>query len=339
MVSTPPIRPVDWIPASSVLAHEERDFTVWLADNLELLGEALGLDEITLVERESRVESFRADILAVADDGSEDGLPVVVENQYGRTDHGHLGKLITYLAAQQRGLGVWIVEEATQAHSAAVDFLNRTSGESVGYALVIVRFAPAPEQSHYVDFDVVAEPNLWLKTATTPTTRRGGHPDRQAFLSAVTELVEEPLVQAGWDRVRLREDRWHVRLWLPRTHPLGGRPSYVTLRAKGDEFAFRHIVRAGSLEQSWQVIDLLRDQSAERLAQELPAEAEVVWHAGESRANAANDQVKIVHTGGGYNDLDPAEAAQWAIAVGTTWLRTLSEEPPAELHTLIRPPA
>ncbi len=64
--STPPIRPVEWIPASQVLRHEERDFTVWLADNLELVGEALGLDQIILVERESRVESFRADILAVA---------------------------------------------------------------------------------------------------------------------------------------------------------------------------------------------------------------------------------------------------------------------------------
>ena len=136
------IRPIEWIGASEVLAHEERDFTVWLADNLEPLGEALGLEELTLVERESRVESFRADILAVADDGSEDGLPVIIENQYGRTDHGHLGKLITYLAAQQRGLGVWVVEEPAAPHLAAVEFLNRTSDASVGYAEVVVRFAP-----------------------------------------------------------------------------------------------------------------------------------------------------------------------------------------------------
>ena len=63
-------------------------------DNLEALGEALGRQELTLVGHESRVESFRANNLAVADDGSDDGLPAIVDNQYGRTSHGNLGKLI-----------------------------------------------------------------------------------------------------------------------------------------------------------------------------------------------------------------------------------------------------
>lgn len=74
--------------------------------DLDLLADALELPDLTLVQRELRVETFRADILAVADDGSDDGLPVIIENQYGVTSHDHLGKVLTYLAGQQRGRGV-----------------------------------------------------------------------------------------------------------------------------------------------------------------------------------------------------------------------------------------
>ncbi|HUW13543.1 MAG TPA: DUF4268 domain-containing protein, partial [Anaerolineae bacterium] len=64
---------------------EARDFTTWLAENLDFLGEALGM-ELSLVEQEAAAGPFSADILA--EDGS--GNPVVIENQ--------LGKLITYLS-------------------------------------------------------------------------------------------------------------------------------------------------------------------------------------------------------------------------------------------------
>lgn len=122
MESTPKISKVHWVDASGVLGHEERGFSVWLSQNLDLLADALELPDLTLVQRELRVETFRADILAMADDGSDDGLPVIIENQYGVTNHDHLGKVVTYLAGQQRGWGVWVVERFNQAHVAAIEF-------------------------------------------------------------------------------------------------------------------------------------------------------------------------------------------------------------------------
>jgi hypothetical protein len=336
MASTGMIHQIPWTPASEVLAHEERDFTVWLADNLALLGETLGLDDVQLVARESRVGSFRADILATADDGTDDGLPVVIENQYGRTDHAHLGKLITYLAASQRGLGVWIVEEVTEAHRAAVDFLNRTSDESVGFAIVVVRFAPGPDGAFYVDFDVVSEPNLWVKASAEPAATRGVSPERVAFLEEVAELVAPALTEAGWSSVRaLSGASPQVRLTLPSTHPLQGSISRTVLRANPRIYTFRHSIRVGSWETSWRVVEALRERYADALERELTVEAVIEWHAAEGRRGAANDQLRVVHPGGGYGDLEVEAAADWSVEVCGTWLRLTADLPSGVLAAAI----
>jgi hypothetical protein len=334
-MSTRLIRQIQWIPASDVLAHEERDFTVWLADNLDLLGEALGLDDVRLVARESRVESFRADIVATADDGTDEGLPVVIENQYGRTDHAHLGKLVTYLASLQRGLGVWVVEKVAEAHRAAVDFLNRTSDESVGYALLVVRFAPGPDGSHYVDFDVVAEPNLWVKAPMAVGNQIGGTPERREFLEEIADRAGPPLLEAGWAEVQGLSGRSpRVRLTLPSGHPLSGSMSRTVLRANRRIFTFRHSFRLGSFEQSWQLVEALRERYEEALVEALGVEADVQWHATETRAGVANDQLRIVHPGGGYDELDIEEAAAWATEVCSTWLQLTEDLPVSTLEAV-----
>lgn len=73
---------------------EARDFTLWLAkpENLEQLSKALDL-ELELEGVEVSVGPYRADILA---NDTTSNSRVVVENQLEKTNHDHLGKVITY---------------------------------------------------------------------------------------------------------------------------------------------------------------------------------------------------------------------------------------------------
>ena len=77
-----------------VWSGESGEFTPWLAENADLLGEALGMD-LLHEQTEAPVGRYSADL--VFRESSRDEL-VVVENMFGPTDHDHMGKLITYAA-------------------------------------------------------------------------------------------------------------------------------------------------------------------------------------------------------------------------------------------------
>lgn len=64
---------------------------------------------------------FRADILCKE---TTSGHFVLVEDQLERTDHTHLGQLMTYAAGLDAVTIVWIAKRFTDEHRAALDWLN-----------------------------------------------------------------------------------------------------------------------------------------------------------------------------------------------------------------------
>ncbi len=98
---------------------EAREFTPWLASagNLKLLGEAIGI-ELEFEATESRVGIFKADIVA-KEVGTDDR--VIIENQLERTDHNHLGKLLTYGSGLGAKVVAWVAEEISDEHRRAMD--------------------------------------------------------------------------------------------------------------------------------------------------------------------------------------------------------------------------
>lgn len=108
------------VPLRELWKHEAHGFTVWLAENLDYLNEALGL-ELSLVEREASGDmTFSADILAEDSNGNY----YIIENQLEKTDHDHLGKIITYMSNLEGNGAIWITSEPRPEHEKAVHWLN-----------------------------------------------------------------------------------------------------------------------------------------------------------------------------------------------------------------------
>jgi hypothetical protein len=112
------------VPLREVWKHEAHDFTQWLEQNIDVLNDVLDFTLVN-VEREKKTEStFSVDLVAE----SEDGATVIIENQLEKSNHDHLGKLITYLTAMQAKAAIWIVSEPRPEHVAAIAWLNEVAG-------------------------------------------------------------------------------------------------------------------------------------------------------------------------------------------------------------------
>ena len=143
----------------SVWINEPAHFTPWLAqeDNLALLSETLGMDLI-LEAQEQSVGAFYADI--VCRNGASDGR-VLIENQLERTDHGHLGQVLTYAAGLEAVTVVWIAPRLTDEHRAALDWLNRKTEASVNFFALEIELWRIGDSPPAPKFNVVSKPNDW----------------------------------------------------------------------------------------------------------------------------------------------------------------------------------
>lgn len=133
---------------------EAADFTPWLAKNLDVLAGELGL-AMELKAREHRVGRYYLDLLL------EDarGRVVIVENQFARTDHDHLGKLLTYCAGTKAQVVVWIAESLNEEHVAALEWLNDNTISDVAFFGIEVELLRIGDSLPAPHFRVVVRPN------------------------------------------------------------------------------------------------------------------------------------------------------------------------------------
>jgi hypothetical protein len=146
---------------------EAADFTPWLAENLDVLGTEIGL-ALELRDREHRVGRYYLDLLLE----DAQGRIVVVENQFGGTDHDHLGKTLTYCAGTGAEVVIWIAESFTDEHLAALGWLNDNTLPNVGFFGIEVGLLRIGESPLAPSFRVVAKPNAWVKRVKPETTAK-----------------------------------------------------------------------------------------------------------------------------------------------------------------------
>jgi hypothetical protein len=254
-------------PAREAWSGEATAFTPWLADNLEVLGGELGL-ALSLRGREHPVGRYSLDLLL------EDarGRAVIVENQFGQTDHDHLGKVLTYAAGTKAQLVIWIAESFTEEHAAALGWLNDTSIPGVGFFGVELELLRIGAE-HAPHFRVVVRPNEWAQEVHRAASAREEWTwDRYAaelHIQPNRIAVGRALVERLQDAVAERELPWQIQF----------RKGYVALQ------------RAGAYNVA--VVDVYWRQ-APRFGLKLPAAPEVIgisspypklqseWDAGDS---------------------------------------------------------
>ena len=165
----------------SIWPHEALNFTPWVAENVDLLADAVGLD-ITVDETESSVGDFNVDIYA-----SETGKDrkIIIENQLEDTDHDHLGKLITYASGKGADVVIWVVKHAREEHKAAVEWLNNHTDDKIGFFLCEIKLFQIGDSQIAPAFTVVERPNDWTKeirkTASANSTQQQRLEYWQAF--------------------------------------------------------------------------------------------------------------------------------------------------------------
>lgn len=141
---------------------EDTDFTPWLAheDNIELLSETIGV-ELEVQGQEENVGPFRADILCM---DTVNNHYVLIENQLEKTDHTHLGQLMTYAAGLDAVSIIWIAQKFTEEHRAALDWLNRITDDTFNFFGIEIELFKIGDSLAAPLFNLVSKPNDWAKS-------------------------------------------------------------------------------------------------------------------------------------------------------------------------------
>lgn len=139
--------------------NEATAFTPWLAgdENITLLGDAIGI-ELEVEAQEKSVGPFKADILCK--DTTDDHF-VLIENQLERTDHKHLGQLLTYAAGLHAVTIVWIADRFTDEHRAAIDWLNDITSSEFHFFGLEIELWKIDDSPIAPKFNIVCKPNDW----------------------------------------------------------------------------------------------------------------------------------------------------------------------------------
>lgn len=174
---------------STVWASEAKHFTPWLAekDNITLLGETIGIPDLGVQDTEVEVGPYSADIVCK----DAEGAFVVIENQLGKTDHTHLGQLLTYAAGLEAATVVWIARQFTAEHRAALDWLNQITDQRFNFFALEIELWQIGSSAIAPKFNIVSQPNDWSTRVKATTSRKETISDvQQLHLEFWTQLRE-----------------------------------------------------------------------------------------------------------------------------------------------------
>lgn len=144
-----------------VWAREDTHFTQWLSrdENISVLLDEIGVSAEN-IKTEDNAGKFNCDITA---DEVESGKKIIIENQLEKTDHSHLGQLLTYASSFDASIIVWVVSDTRDEHKQAIEWFNRNMTENISFFLVRIEVWKIGDSIPAPKFNIIVEPNDWAK--------------------------------------------------------------------------------------------------------------------------------------------------------------------------------
>ena len=96
---------------------------------------------------------------------------VLLEHQLERTDHGHLGQLMTYAAGLNTVTIVWISARFSDEHRAALDWLNEITEDKIKFFGLEVELWRIGDSLAAPKFNIVSKPNDWSRSVSQAARR------------------------------------------------------------------------------------------------------------------------------------------------------------------------
>lgn len=113
---------------------------------------------------------------------------MLIENQLERTDHTHLGQLLTYAAGLHAVTIVWLAQRFTDDHRAALDWLNECTSQNINFFGLEIELWRIGDSPVAPKFNVVSQPNNWSRQAGAGGGTTGLTETRQLQLAFWTQF-------------------------------------------------------------------------------------------------------------------------------------------------------
>ena len=181
---------IKYVSIRDVWPSESSDFTPWLAqpENLDKLSDKIGIP-FGPATVEVPVGGYRADISTA--ENSTDARNVIIENQYGQTNHDHLGKIITYGSGKRANIVIWVAEKAGDEHRSAIQWLNEHTDEDVAFFLVTIKLIQIDNSNPAPIFEIIESPNDWERNIKYKSSMNDAQKERIGFWERFVEYASK----------------------------------------------------------------------------------------------------------------------------------------------------
>lgn len=188
------IHPVD---VRTIWRNEAEDFTPWLRRNLHLLGNVVGLRLDSEGQSEVNAGQFSLDIMAKE---IGNGCRVAIENQLTKSDHLHLGQMLTYGAWLNARTMIWVAVDFNPEHLEAVRLFNIWTRNKVRLFAVKIEVKGSGNSLHVLKFRPVTMSDYQTVGIQSGSGRRPNQQGSIINLPGYSDLVRPDI--ANRDQVQ-----------------------------------------------------------------------------------------------------------------------------------------